>query len=202
MLKSVRGAGCVAPFSFPSGSVDFLDAHPVKGALFNADRYGGYLLWKWYPVRKVFIDTRYAIRPPAFLAEYCAMLDDPRLFDAVCGKYGITEAVMPTALTTRYFNLAAFLLKNNEWKPVYADGAEVLFVKEDALPQPGLDLDRAATVDSLAGAIARKWHCCAGLQKEALRHFADFLAAMGKKEAADRVIFFIGQQPQFNPFMK
>jgi hypothetical protein len=194
MLRSVRCVGSIAPFSFPSGSVDFLDAHPVKGALFNADRYGGYLLWQRYPVKKVFIDTRYAIRPPAFLAEYCALLDDPGLFDAVCAKYGITAAVMPTALTTRYFNLTTFLLKSGEWKPVYIDGAEALFVKNNALPLPGLDLDRAATIDSLAFTIVRKWRCCPGLQKEALRHFADFLLTSGKKESADCVVAFIGHQ--------
>lgn len=188
MLRNVRCAGCIAPFSFPNGSVDFLDAHPVPGALFNADRYGGYLLWKWYPVRKVFIDTRYAIRPPAFLAEYCAILDNPRLFDTVCRNYGITIAVVPTALTKRYFNLTTFLLKNNEWKLAYADGAEALFIKNNALPLPALDLDRTATVDSLTGTIARKWRCCAGLQNEALHHFADILLYTGRKEAADRVI--------------
>ena len=103
------GAGCIAPFSFPGGSVGFLDAHPNKGRPVQCR-----------PVRRLpfvatvsgaesFIDTRYAIRPPAFLYEYCSMLDDPRLFEAVCVKYGITKAVMPTALTTSYFNLTAFL---------------------------------------------------------------------------------------------
>jgi hypothetical protein len=185
MLLQIRGSGPVAPFSFPDGSVEYLAAHPIAGDCFNADRYGGYLLWKRYPPRKVFIDTRYAIRPSSFLTDYCAILDHPALFRPVCEKYGITSAILPAAFVTRYIKLSVALLEDREWRLAYTDGTEALFVKDTQTS--GLDLGNAATVDSLSHGLAVKWQSNTALRQESLRHLADFLAAMGKKERADRV---------------
>lgn len=194
LLKSIRGAGTVAPFSFPDGSVEWLAANPVKGNSFNGDRYGGYLLWNWYPREKVFIDTRYAIRPDAFFAEYCAILDNPELFEGVCRQFNITKAVLPTALVSRYLKLAKFLLDSPGWKLAYSDGTEALFIRRgEAGAGDGLDLDRETTVDSLARAIADHWKSSPALRLEGLTRFAEFLFVMGKRESANRVRVLIGR---------
>jgi hypothetical protein len=43
---------------FPVRAVNFLQAHPAEGPLFNAYNWGGYLIWKLYPSTRVFIDGR------------------------------------------------------------------------------------------------------------------------------------------------
>ncbi|MBW8889388.1 MAG: hypothetical protein JF616_16655 [Fibrobacteres bacterium] len=193
VLWQVRGSGPVSPFSFPDGSVAYLAAHQIAGNGFNADRYGGYLLWKRYPPRQVFIDTRYAIRPDAFLAEYGALLEDPERFRSACERYGITYAILPTAFVTTYLPLAASLLNDPEWRLAYTDGTEALFYKSgDAGSVPsgrsaGLDLSDEHVVDSLLQDIRSKWGKNRGLGDEAAGYFAQFLSRMGMVANADYV---------------
>jgi hypothetical protein len=183
----IRGSGPVAPFSFPDGSVAYLTEHPIAGNGFNADRHGGYLLWERYPPHKVFIDTRYALRPDPFLAEYCALLDDPASFRAVRDRYGITYAVLPTALAPRYDRLAAALLDDPDWRLVYADGAEALFYESGAAGGASLDLDDTLAVGSMLRDIRSRWGYNRSLEAEAAGYLAGFLERMGRKANADYV---------------
>ncbi|MDO5576000.1 MAG: hypothetical protein Q4F84_02875, partial [Fibrobacter sp.] len=52
----------LAPFTHPVNSTNYLLKNKPNGNIFNADRYGGYLLWNLYPNNKVFIDTRLSLR--------------------------------------------------------------------------------------------------------------------------------------------
>jgi hypothetical protein len=187
MLAQIRGSGPVAPFSFPDGSVAYLAAHPIAGNGFNADRHGGYLLWERYPPAKVFIDTRYALRPDSFLSEYCALLDDPASFRGVCDRYGITYAILPTAMAARYDRLAAALLDDPHWRLVYADGTEALFYASEAAGGASLDPGDTLAVASILRDIRSKWGFHPGLRDEAAGYLAGFLARMGRQEGADYV---------------
>ncbi|HZN03399.1 MAG TPA: hypothetical protein VFD06_07395 [Candidatus Polarisedimenticolia bacterium] len=42
----------------PRRAVDFLDAERIGGPLYNDVRFGGYLIWRRFPVDRVFIDSR------------------------------------------------------------------------------------------------------------------------------------------------
>jgi hypothetical protein len=187
MLISIRAAGPVAPFSFPTGSVAYLQCHAIEGNLFNADRYGGYFLWKRYPEKKVFIDTRYAIRPPAFFAEYLAILDDPALFKKVRERFGITAVAIPVARYPRYLTLARALWSDPAWRLALCDGAEALFVLNTAAPAAPLRLDSPAAVDSVAAAIRNRWAGSQLIEAEGLGYLSEFLSQLGRHECAERV---------------
>ncbi len=60
-LTRTFGLG-VSGLLFPAGAVDFLDAAAPSARLFNDDVLGGYLLWRDYPRRRVFIDGRFHTR--------------------------------------------------------------------------------------------------------------------------------------------
>jgi hypothetical protein len=187
MLAQIRGSGPVAPFSFPDGSVAYLAAHPIAGNGFNADRHGGYLIWTGYPSRQVFIDTRYAMRPDAFLSEYCALLDDPALFRRACDRYGITYAILPTAMAARYDRLAAALMDDPHWRLVYADGTEAMFYASEAAGNDAPDLSDTLAVDSVLRDLRSKWGSNRNLREEAAGYLARFLDRMGRNESADHV---------------
>src|SRR5204863_513627 len=59
-LTRTFGLG-VSGLLFPAGAVDFLDAAAPSARLFNDDVLGGYLLWRDYPRRRVFIDGRFQV---------------------------------------------------------------------------------------------------------------------------------------------
>lgn len=43
---------------FPERAVDFLDSNAIGGNMFNSYEFGGYLIWRSFPERKVYIDGR------------------------------------------------------------------------------------------------------------------------------------------------
>jgi hypothetical protein len=192
MLISIRAAGPVAPFSFPTGSAAYLQCHAMKGNLFNADRYGGYFLWKLYPEQRVFIDTRYAIRPKAFFAEYLAILDDPELFKKVRERFGITAVAIPVARYPRYLPLARALWSDPAWRFVFCDGAEALFVMNIAALTAPLRLDSPGVVDSVATAIRNRWAGSPLLGVEGLGYLSEFESQLGQHECAQRVRRLVG----------
>jgi hypothetical protein len=175
MLRACRAAGPMAPFSFPVGSVEYLERHPVTGRVFNADRHGGYLLWKRYPPHRVFADTRYAIRPAAFFVEYLALIDSPELFDAVRRKFDLTAALVPLAPDSRYLPFAAALARDPRWRLVHIDPASVLFVKDSLAPTPEIMLQSPEVVDSIVAAIGERWRLSPSLAREGNEYFSSFL---------------------------
>ncbi len=53
----------IAPHRFPEAAADWLEQHPGIGALYNELAHGGYLLWRLYPPRQVFLDGRMELEP-------------------------------------------------------------------------------------------------------------------------------------------
>ena len=124
------GKDGVAPFTFPTESAKYLKINKIEGNVFNADRYGGYLIWKLFPEEKVFIDTRLIIRSKEFFTDYLRLLRYPENnFNNLAQKYNITHVVVPVATTGLYLPLVRYLLSRNDWQMVFSDGAEVLFLK-------------------------------------------------------------------------
>jgi hypothetical protein len=151
-------ARALAPFRYPLEAVAYLKREPVEGRLFNVDRHGGYLLWELYPERQVFIDGRLVIRPPAYFAEYLAIVRRPeRYFEAVAAKFGITQAVLPTAYQRAYMPLVYWLYQAPGWELAFTDGASVVFVRDTLHRGEGLALGDEACRDSLRAAVERRW---------------------------------------------
>lgn len=54
----------------PVRATEFIEAHRLSGPILNDYAAGGYLIWRLYPDRKVFIDGRYTPYPPRVFADY------------------------------------------------------------------------------------------------------------------------------------
>jgi hypothetical protein len=138
----------ISPFCHPVRSTQFLSAHPLNGNIFNADRYGGYLLWHLYPSKKVYIDTRLSMRDRSFFSDYIALLNNPVEFSRIIDKYNITAVALP-AFIPLYTKLIRDLYHNPDWKLVIADGSEALFVRQGQLDTPGINFKDKRMADSL-----------------------------------------------------
>ncbi|MEO8195122.1 MAG: hypothetical protein ABI689_00205 [Thermoanaerobaculia bacterium] len=53
----------IAPHRFPEAAANWLERHPGIGPLYNELAHGGYLLWRLYPPRQVFLDGRMELEP-------------------------------------------------------------------------------------------------------------------------------------------
>jgi hypothetical protein len=169
----------LSPFRFPEKITGLLGRSPVPGNMFNDMRYGGYLIWHLYPEKKVFIDTRLIIRPPAFFAEYLGISDSPRLFPRVAEKFNITHVILPSALFTRHLKLIRWLYFSGSWRLEYTDGASVLFVRSDVPHGQHVDLKNDTTVSAIYDSINSNLYGSPELKLEGQKFFHDLLGSLG-----------------------
>jgi hypothetical protein len=54
----------------PEAGVRFIEANDLPGQVFNAQEWGGYLIYRWYPSRRVFIDGRVDMYGPEVTQDY------------------------------------------------------------------------------------------------------------------------------------
>ena len=177
----------ISPFCFPEKIVEKLKRNPVPGEMFNDMRYGGYLIWRFYPDKKVFIDTRLIVRSPLFFAEYLKSCDDPALFPVIAQKFNITQAILPSAIFPLSLKVIKWLYRSKDWHLQYTDGSSVLFVKNEVSKSPGVDLSDTNSLRSVIEDINREWEHSAFVRREAVVHFIDLVKTLDLSKSAEYV---------------
>jgi hypothetical protein len=124
----------VPPERFPIKAVESLKN--VKGNIYNADQFGGYLIWTFYPERRVLTDGRNELYR-TFIPEWQAARTDQRKWRALLRKYDIRIAVeeyrpplrVTDARTGRVVEMPAHLAywPGNEWEMIAKDDAAMVF---------------------------------------------------------------------------
>jgi|WetSurMetagenome_2_1015567.scaffolds.fasta_scaffold00017_10 hypothetical protein len=177
----------LSPFRFPEKIASYLEEHPIPGEMFNDIRYGGYLIWRLYPKKKVFTDGRIMIRSPKFFADYLAICKNPGLFPFAADKFNLTHAIVPSAVFPQYRGLIRFLYHSPDWHLEYTDGTSFLIVKNGVSKRPAIDLSDPHAVASIADGIRVGWSDAPYVRREALGYFAEELADMGLTASAKQV---------------
>jgi hypothetical protein len=118
---------------FPSGAVDFLQAEAPAARVLNDDGLGGYLLWRAFPPRQVFIDGRLQVYPEAIYRDYQSTLDDPAAFAEVAARWGITAVLLAHPSPGR-LELAATIARLPGWRVAYLDGGAVVLLSDGRPP--------------------------------------------------------------------
>lgn len=80
------------PRRFPVTAAARLRESGLQGNIFNADQFGGYLIWQFYPQRRVLTDGRNELYH-LYLQESAAANGDSRAWDALVQKYRVAIAV-------------------------------------------------------------------------------------------------------------
>lgn len=125
VAKVVAGQATVEAEKYPSAAVEFLRAHPESGAIYNDYGWGGYLIWKLYPQREVYIDGRADVYGDAFMEETLGASAGERDWREPLERYGVrTVFVKPNA------PLASLLRQDTTWRSVYEDRQAVIFFKQ------------------------------------------------------------------------
>lgn len=110
---------------YPSAALEFLRAHPESGAIYNDYGWGGYLIWKLYPQREVYIDGRADVYGDAFMEETLATMAGERRWREPLDRYNVrTVLIQPNA------PLASLLRQDESWQSVYEDQQAVIFFKQ------------------------------------------------------------------------
>lgn len=125
----------VSGFSLPVAAVDFAQANALAGNMFNFSDWGGYLIWRLGPDRKVFIDGRF-LYPELYRIErnVASAADFPvngsPYWKATLSRFEITHVYMPLMSDFgETYPLLYALLNDDEWLPVFSSLNSVIFVR-------------------------------------------------------------------------
>jgi hypothetical protein len=177
----------LSPFRFPEKISDYLKQNPYSGNMFNDMRYGGYLMWEFYPEKKVFIDGRLIIRPPQFFQDYLAVLDNPEKFPELARKFDITQVILPWAIFDLHRQLIRWLYQSDKWRLEFTDGSSTLFVRSDVSRKPSLRLYDQIVDDVILDSISEQWKHAPFVRDEAMGYFAEMLDYLGLSYSANMV---------------
>jgi hypothetical protein len=124
-LASVaRAQPSVEAEKFPSAAVEFLRGRADAGPVFNHYGWGGYLVWKLYPERLVFIDGRADVYGDALLEEYLSAENGEQGWRATLDRYAVRAVMIKPGAP-----LASLLGEEAGWEKVYEDGRAVIFFR-------------------------------------------------------------------------
>jgi len=115
---------------FPVKAVDFILKENIKGNLYNEFGNGGYLVWRLFPERKVFIFGETRLNAP--LLEQTMTIYDINDWRALFADYQIDYAIFNCAcipLRTSGSTLPYLTFSWKEWKLVFWDDTSMVFVK-------------------------------------------------------------------------
>jgi len=110
---------------FPVQAAQVIARHGIHEPIFTLDSWGGYLIFRFYPEMKVFVDDRHDLYGEQFLRQYLTVLRLAPGWDRVLNEQHINWVLMPQGSS-----LANMLEATRQWKVVYSDQVSVLLDRE------------------------------------------------------------------------
>ena len=127
---------------FPFEAAAAIKAMPLSGNVLNTSpAQGDAMIWRSYPVRKPFVDSRPNLYPPEFRREFAKLRvalrdDDAEAWKPFLDKYDVSAVMIPMRqydpTDPAALNTFATLKASPNWLPFYDDGSVVIFGRTDA----------------------------------------------------------------------
>ncbi|HEV7768071.1 MAG TPA: hypothetical protein VGQ76_23920 [Thermoanaerobaculia bacterium] len=131
----------IAPERFPVRSIARLNETGLRGNIYNPDQFGGFLIWSFYPERRVLTDGRNELYR-TFIEEFAVARRDQRAWRALLAKNRIDLAVdeyrppLPVldAVTRTQQTMPASLAywPRKDWALIGYDDASMVFARRAA----------------------------------------------------------------------
>ena len=115
----------IDPKRMPVEAVNYLAQHEVRGPILSPDYWGGYLIYRLSPERKVVVDDRHDFYGEQFLKSYLKMWHVERGWRDFLDEHEASCVLLP-----RDSALANVLLETRDWKAIYSDEVAVSFVRD------------------------------------------------------------------------
>ncbi len=122
-------------FAAPKGAADFLENLQIKGNMFNEYGFGGYLIWRLYPDKKVFIDGR-SLEPDVY-DKYrivgSVSVERNQSWEDIMRRYNISYIVMPPLMPRgEVYPLVEELFEREDWTLIYNDQLSLIFLRNNS----------------------------------------------------------------------
>jgi hypothetical protein len=122
----IHGLGYgIDPDIFPVEAVDWLEQNPQEGEMFNEFVWGGYLQYRLWPEKRVFIDSNSDFYGEAFVRQYMQVINLQGGWEEVLDQYDVAWAILPHDMR------AVSAIQNQlGWEVIYKDGTAVILRRE------------------------------------------------------------------------
>ncbi|RRJ85243.1 tetratricopeptide repeat protein [Aestuariirhabdus litorea] len=121
----------MSPVQIPEEAMTYLDQVGHRGALFNSFRLGGYIIWRDFPSRRVFVDPRGKI-PQSLLEEHSSGHNSFDVLTELSDRFGFSFAVLARGtMGFGYPDAALSGFPNPDWALVYWDDKAVVLARRD-----------------------------------------------------------------------
>ena len=123
-----KGTGNVfLPDKMPVQAVNWLEANPQDGKMFNHFIWGGYILYRLWPAEVVFIDGQTDFYGEALMREYIEVISLSEGWDEILDKHDVSWMLIP-----RNEMLAKHLysVEDDAWNVIYEDATAVIFRRD------------------------------------------------------------------------
>jgi hypothetical protein len=133
-LETIKSGEWVDNRKFPVKAADFILQNDLKGNMYNFFNWGGYLIWRLAPERKVFVDGRTL---DSVLYEQASIIDkafvDPQsgmpIWKYLLDEPHVEYVVISCLGDSRSFPLFQALKRDRDWVPVFSDQTSAIFVR-------------------------------------------------------------------------
>jgi hypothetical protein len=125
----LSGFGQYEPYS---AAYDFVENSRLSGNMFNTYGMGGYLLYRGYPERKVFVDGRNIDYGYEFLSKTLSAAQDEAFWKELEDTYNLSYALIsyqPKGQQWEQYPYTSLLDTNPNWNLVYLDEAVAVYAK-------------------------------------------------------------------------
>jgi hypothetical protein len=110
------------PGRYPARAIESLGQDLARWRVFTIDQWGDYLIYRFYPEAKVFIDGRSDFYGTEFEREYQRVMQVKRGWEARLERYGIDAILLPAESA-----LAGALRESPRWQAVHQDSLAIVF---------------------------------------------------------------------------
>jgi hypothetical protein len=109
---------------FPVKAAEVIAQRGIREPIFAPDYWGGYLIYRFFPEPKVFVDDRHDLYGDSFLKEYLKVMHVQPDWENFLNERQVQWILAPAESS-----LANILKETPAWKMTYEDGTAVLFQK-------------------------------------------------------------------------
>jgi hypothetical protein len=113
-----------SPKRFPVKAIDWMEANPQSGRMFNNFIWGGYILYRLWPQQLVFIDGQTDFYGEALAREYVQIMSLQDGWEEVIEKYKVSWVIVQSDKP-----LVSALQEQLHWKLVYQDDTATILHK-------------------------------------------------------------------------
>jgi len=114
------------PQVFPVDAVNWLDNHPQKGEMFNYFTWGGYLLYRLWPDKLVFIDGQTDFYGEDFTRQYEKVITMSTGWENVLDLYHVDWIILP-----RGEAIVQSFRTSLDWATIYEDNTSVIIRRKN-----------------------------------------------------------------------